>query len=515
MAQGMRWLLLASLLILAEAEGAGRADGEGGEAVIPASRWKGAPSVTGSDAGDPMVGRHWDLQGREPGFNGPEHQLKGGSDDYMRIARASGGLGMEDVLTQSMMHPVTPSHSMPMMNHPTMDRSMQHVWRSGHDHSETFSDAANLGFVPPELQSASWEVTESIFTNRHPAANFIPQPLTTSIHDGKRRSGEVIASCTSLCIFSMSFSGVLSRTGGSSCDDPSCGFLSFSRRGIKSIEKDTFKGMLHLRVLDLSNNQLQQVSSDDLRNLTSLETLALNNNVLTQIAAGTFDGLSSLTSLNLEYNNGLVTLEDGAFRGIPRLVTLKLSNHRLCVLRNGTFGGDLPNLENLYLDRTLVSSSSYPMSIEAGALFGLGSLKYLSLGYCYFSDENLLPGIFRQCRNLTILHLHSNRLTSIPRLTFVGLEESLEQVNLQNNWLTSVSGDSFSGFLKLRHIILYSNSISVLPLSVFANVTPGCTVDLRWNPMTCGPKGPAGVSISLPTSDLPVCPSEVRSSIPF
>jgi hypothetical protein len=358
----------------------------------------------------------------------------------------------------------------------------------------------------------------------------------------------------SMCSFEVNATGVLRRTGGSLCGDPQCATLSFSGMDITSISEGTFQDMVHLKVLDLSNNLLVSIKHDDLKDLTALQTLVLMGNSISTIEEGTFEGLSSLEILGLDGNpiasiaagsfaglSGLKVMNlagsaadqrlriiaDGAFSGTPQLQTLDLSGHSLAVIQNGTFGGDLRNLVTLDLgDRrnpqvydSVTGRYEYvygDLQIEPDAFAHMSALKYLNLERNQISDEFLAPGLFRHCGNLEALVLRNNELTKIAGSYFVGLKDSLQHLDLGHNKIVVFFGSAIYGFSRLDSLHLFANDLTMLPFDMFSNLNKTRIgwggAELRGNAWTCLPDraGHWFVLGNVYSGDaLPPCSSEV------
>jgi Leucine-rich repeat (LRR) protein len=368
-----------------------------------------------------------------------------------------------------------------------------------------------------------------------------------------------LSTCTSaMCTFAVDAAGVLSRTGGSECGDPSCGFLSLSGLSITSIAQGAFAGMVHLKMLDMSNNRLASITHDDLKDLTGLKTLALNSNLLSTIAPGTFaglsgvehlslsenklvsisegsfEGLSGLLSLNLDDNGGgavytaagnydytvFLEIEDFSFRHMPLLTTLSIQQSSSCRsgglrgIGNDTFSGGLIHLETLNLCCNCAGMDIDGIAPRAFA--ELPGLKTLDLRNNAIRQQDVEPGLFRHCGNLTTLSLRNNHITSLSESTFAGLAGSLKSIELSNYdplMISSISVATFEGFSKLSHIQLEGNRLSIIPADTFANIGSSYTyVDLDRNPLICAPRKPSNVDLWLgqDSSSLPPCPSQVR-----
>lgn len=242
------------------------------------------------------------------------------------------------------------------------------------------------------------------------------------------------ANCTNVaalfyCPFAIDGVGRISRTpqggfGYPPCGDPGCAYISLARLNITSVDRDTFKDMALLEILDLGHNALTSV-------------------------------------------------DDGAFRSTPRLKRLSLKGHSLPVIRNGMFSGRLSNLVLLDLSYCQVPYSPSPsggMHIEPGAFLDLTGLEVLNLYASQLTDESLATGIFRRCSRLSRLDLSYNRLTIINDATLAGLSKSLVSLGLDGNKIACISKGAFAGFTRLVQVGLAKNSLTVLPSKVFDDV---------------------------------------------
>ncbi|XP_074037571.1 uncharacterized protein [Leptinotarsa decemlineata] len=97
---------------------------------------------------------------------------------------------------------------------------------------------------------------------------------------------------------------------------------------IKSVHRDTFKGLTNLVELDLSDNILETVPSGSFLGCPSLMKLLLNSNPITSLKKASFEYLGQLNNLELS-NCKLTEVEEGAFQGMHSLEWLFLANNQL------------------------------------------------------------------------------------------------------------------------------------------------------------------------------------------
>jgi hypothetical protein len=270
-----------------------------------------------------------------------------------------------------------------------------------------------------------------------------------------------------------------------------------------------------METLDLSNNELGFISEGGFEGLSNVSTLKLNNN-------GAYDPED--TSIDRWYNR-LLRIEDGAFRHMPLLGFLDLSNSGVRNITDGTFSGGLVHLETIHLGSQAYMGMGAALRVSPGAFGHLPGLKDLDLSDNIMFQEDFEPGLFRNCSSLTRLDLRSNRLTTLSAETFAGLQGSLVRLFLSSNRITSVSLGALSGFDKLSEVSLEYNRLAILPLEVFGDMGSGLAYDsgayvsLEGNPLVCAPRAPTGgrgyiyFGWSMSASSLPQCPSEVLTFI--
>lgn len=191
--------------------------------------------------------------------------------------------------------------------------------------------------------------------------------------------------------------------------------LNLNNNKIKTIEKDTLKGLTGLQKLDLNHNQLKTIKKDTFGELRSLQELNLSWNNLTKIESGAFKGLSSLSYLVLNYN-WITTIESGAFDGLENVQKLDLSRNELTIIKDDLFGG-LSKLKELDL------SWSNLTKIESVAFRNPSNIWKLNLSN---NSLSVLPDSIKNLTQLRLINLECN-----PNF----LESIIEEDRLKNGEL--------------------------------------------------------------------------------
>ena len=237
------------------------------------------------------------------------------------------------------------------------------------------------------------------------------------------------------------------------------------------------------------------ISSNALFGNYLMRHLDLGFNYLTTLDASTFKGLSEIDLLNLACNL-LSFLPATVFNDLVKLRLIILSCNQLSELPIGIF---------INKPRLLTMNSAYT---------NLATLEYQHIA-SYNSSVQMLPttySILSGLVSLRNLHLPSNKLTSVSKVTFDDLVE-LRFLDLSDNPLHMLNDDTFSEmplltgvslsgtYLKyiasdifkrndgLRDIILRENHLTTLPASVFLDLKDLELLDLSKNSFHSLPDG--------------------------
>lgn len=210
----------------------------------------------------------------------------------------------------------------------------------------------------------------------------------------------------------------------------------------------------------LQNNSISVLSPDLFSNLTQLQVLDLSTNQLTSawINKNTFKGLIRLVLLDLSYNK-ITKLDPEIFKDLNILQVLNLRSNQLDNLAADTFA-QLTNLYKLYLSHNRIKY------LDAYSLNQLSVLSELAI------DNNLLTGVhpqaFRNCSALEKLHLNGNELTKVP-LALTDMR-FLQEVDLGENRITILEEPGFRGMHNLKGLRLISNRIENITRKAFLDL---------------------------------------------
>ncbi|XP_048359214.1 toll-like receptor 5 [Sphaerodactylus townsendi] len=317
---------------------------------------------------------------------------------------------------------------------------------------------------------------------------------------------------------------------------------SFGFSNLKDPDSDTFAGLAvtGLRLLDISHGFIFSLKSYVFQYLHSLEVLDLNNNKINQIQKAAFFGLRSLNSLNLSYNL-LGELLDDTFKGLENVTSIDLQHNHIGVIDRAPFKY-LLKLQSLDLrDNALKTIDSLPPNLFSALLSGnkleskidainasfleLGENRLEDLSYLYkllqfpvlqyailrynrlsFCSKynNTIPennqlsyldlgnnmlrliwesmlclDVFKALSRLEVLHLNNNYLSFLPENIFSGLV-SLKRLNLASNLLTYISHGTFPKTLKTLY--LSSNQLLYPDPELFTTLD---YLDLTFNRFYC------------------------------
>ncbi|XP_067420996.1 toll-like receptor 5 [Emydura macquarii macquarii] len=278
----------------------------------------------------------------------------------------------------------------------------------------------------------------------------------------------------------------------------------FGFKNLRDPDQDTFAGLARsgVRLLDISHGSIFSLNPYVFHSLGELELLNLHYNKINQIERQAFFGLGNLTTLNLSCNL-LGELYDYTFEGLRNVMHIDLQQNHIGVIAGNSFR-DLKGLKMVDLrDNAIKILPSFPAMITIHLSDNkLISIDYQRINATYLDlERNRLANLgdlyfLLQTPDVQYIFLRQNRLSDCVKrvnviennqLVYLDLGENmlklawdrglcldvfwalskLQVLHLNNNYLTTLPQDIFSGLTSLNRLNLASNLLSHLSPGVF------------------------------------------------
>nr|XP_056712313.1 nephrocan-like [Euleptes europaea] len=253
--------------------------------------------------------------------------------------------------------------------------------------------------------------------------------------------------------------------------------------GTESVERNTFKALAALRILELWKNKLRHIptllpanlevlklgdnlisvlNESDFKDLKKVRVLDIQNNLILALSSSTLSSLSSLQSLTLDGNN--MESVSGPLN-LLNLKYLSMANNKLQSFP-GSFFTALHTLLFLNLNGNLLTKappdlpkSLLSLILERNQLKMLRSedMKQLTNLSELCLSENQLSSIdgAQFLSSLTRLEVAGNKLQTIP----LSLPATLQKMDCSNNLIEKVKAQEFQNLQNLKHLFLDKNVV--------------------------------------------------------
>ena len=281
--------------------------------------------------------------------------------------------------------------------------------------------------------------------------------------------------------------------------------LEFIKCNIGFLNRDSFKNLVNLTRVTIKESKRPLTFNDSLvfQVLPRLLEVNFDNNSIVSLPAGLFANLPQLGTVSLN-SNPLPRLPDDLLENSTNvmyfnLVKTELARDVIAKIGQGHFGKNIRDLQlsGTVIERLIDGFSGLPKLNNLGITFsgvksiGADILKGTNVGSILLCgnpisviDENA----FRDSKVGTF-ECKGCQLTS--NVTFNGFLKkmtNLYTIRLQNNQLTRIPRDAFTGLRLLDVIDLSNNSISTIEENPYADL-PACDdttcIQLRENPLNC------------------------------
>ncbi|CAL8401858.1 unnamed protein product [Gadus morhua 'NCC'] len=242
--------------------------------------------------------------------------------------------------------------------------------------------------------------------------------------------------------------------------------LHLNNNPLLALNNCVSKDLVNLKILMLQNSRISHLNSTFKKDMPNLEVLTLFNNQLAVLDYGEFKALDNLQNLSLQ-GNKLEQLKNGTFFGLSSLTYLNLESNEITEIANGTFG-DLKALKTLNLmSNHIIYESEEPIDYPPFAeLSNLDTLLISSQRrhHRFNLPQNFLKGL----KNLSVLNIKGNKLTSLHLLTFIDTP-NLNKIDLSGNYLTDIPDNLFSPIQKLKSLYISHINLRSLDFLLHAN----------------------------------------------
>lgn len=203
--------------------------------------------------------------------------------------------------------------------------------------------------------------------------------------------------------------------------------------------------------------------------LRNLNELAIDSCKLQRLASDSLTGLQGLKRLTIRTRNAewsqskSLDLNVSSLHTLKELEVLNLIDSNLRQIPEGAFC-ELPTLQVLNLTRNRIRSTD-------------------NLG---FSQKPCVAGGEGELR---VLDLSRNELTTLPENWSVSKLRRLQQLNLEHNNITEISGEALAGLPSLRIFNISYNQLEALPIGLFAGARDFQEIHLQHNRLFEIPRG--------------------------
>ncbi|XP_011212502.1 chaoptin isoform X1 [Bactrocera dorsalis] len=249
--------------------------------------------------------------------------------------------------------------------------------------------------------------------------------------------------------------------------------LYMGYNSLMNATRDVFGNMPHLQWLDLSYNSIRELDFDAFKNTKQLQLIYLDHNYLTDIPQDIFKPIYALRVIDLSHNH-LRGLPDNLFYngGMEKMdvshnMLLKIPSSSLSSLAALT-------LCELHLSNNFISTIH---SMDLSNKFR--SLRFLDISYNYLLRID--DAVFATMPRLAALDLSHNRDLKVMDKSFMGLENSLIKLGMENVSLSTIPEIRLK---YLRELRLGYNELPSIPQELAFNMSNLRMLDLSNNDLT-------------------------------
>ncbi|XP_030840833.1 LOW QUALITY PROTEIN: toll-like receptor 3 [Strongylocentrotus purpuratus] len=243
---------------------------------------------------------------------------------------------------------------------------------------------------------------------------------------------------------------------------------------------DKFKDLRNstLEKLDISFNNITSLNSE-FWGLSNVTSLIIQSSLVTTIGATAFSGLHLVETVDLSSNQiatktlylnynkiNNISASDG-FRGLSKLLYLKLSNNKI---KQNFVGEEFKGLDSLEVLDLGVNTN---ILLSPDAFRFLQSLQTLYLNLANIKNITVVPSPFDKLSGLKNLDLSNNNMSALHVDTFSSLDLGtmyLQHNNLYNMWNETIHVPFLKSLRRLKYLNLCYNGFQNIPNNSLSNL---------------------------------------------
>eukprot|EP00092_Neocalanus_flemingeri_P030633 GFUD01033261.1.p1 GENE.GFUD01033261.1~~GFUD01033261.1.p1 ORF type:complete len:1088 (+),score=206.14 GFUD01033261.1:331-3594(+) len=235
--------------------------------------------------------------------------------------------------------------------------------------------------------------------------------------------------------------------------------LKLSSCGIKTIPENFFETMPNLKILNVHDNEIAELPPKVFKNQKSVTNLVLTRNWLRGFPAGIFDSMAALSQVNLGYNR---------FETFPE--KLFFHNHNLrtiSIIVNGACPSLHPQCKDAITKLKLPANMFFNSTVE--------EIKILWTPIAEI-PANWLAG----CSQLKKIIIQQSMLQTLPESLFKDTKE-IEYIDFYGNMLEVLPDNLFKGLHKLETLRIIANQLKYIDRQLLLDLTSLKTLHFQDN----------------------------------
>ena len=255
-------------------------------------------------------------------------------------------------------------------------------------------------------------------------------------------------------------------------------WLNLDNNHIREIPKHSLARTIH--TFSISNNQVRTFPLEAIEALTSLTWFTIRGNYIETIPEAPFSYNKRLDKLNMG-ENFISRIPSNAFNGTLNVNDLKLDYNYIEKLQGGVFKSLMPR--RIYLGMNRIKS------IEKNAFEGIENT--LELFDLERNGLNNISEAFSELKNLRYLYISNNNISEVRVDAFTSFSDSLRALSLSGNRISTFPRDALRLCTELSHlnigyhnIIIFITTTTTTTTTTMTTTTTIINFNVRYNDIT-------------------------------